>query len=284
MNNLSEFLKRNFHLFLFVILQILCIIMISKSVRYTSFALSNICQTIVSPINKAWYNVIRHFSLEKENEQLVLQNIELLNERDNAFIFQDDSVYTAYQQQDDSLKQKKMRLYDYSYANIVYKTTDKTHNYIIIDKGRAEGVTTDMAVLSANGVCGVVSDVTEHFASVISLLHPDARISAKLLPANQIGTVLWDGINARYAQLYDIPQHVPVSVGDTIVTSGFSNIFPNNVLVGIVSDVQDSGHSSFLTIKIRLATNFRNINTVYLIRNIYTSEMNELKSNFKDDE
>jgi rod shape-determining protein MreC len=257
--------------------------MISKSVRYTSFAISNICQTIVSPINEAWYNVVRHFSLEKENEQLVLQNIELLNERDNAFVIQDDSVYTAYQQED-SLGLKKMRLYDYSYANIVYKTTDKTHNYIIIDKGRAEGITTDMAVMSANGVCGVVSDVTEHFASVISILHPDARISAKLLPANQIGTVLWDGINARYAQLYDIPQHVPVDVGDTVITSGFSNIFPNNVLVGIVSDVEDSGHSSFLTIKIRLATNFSNINTVYLIRNIYTSEINELKSNFKDDE
>lgn len=278
MNNLSEFLKRNFHLFLFVILQILCIIMISKSIRYSSFALSRFCQTIVSPINQAWYNVIRHFSLSSENEQLVQQNISLLNERDNAFVFQDDSVYTAIQE--DSTKRTKMRLYDYSYANIVYKTTDKSHNYIIIDKGSDDGVTVDMAVLSANGVCGVVNDVTKHFASVLTMLHPDARISAKLLPANQIGTVLWDGISSKYAQLYDIPQHIPVNVGDTVITSGYSNIFPNNILVGIVSDVQETGHSSFLTIKIRLATNFNNINTVYLIRNIYTSEIDELKNNF----
>lgn len=279
MNNLSEFLKRNFHIFLFVILQIVCIIMISKSMKYTSFALHRVCQTIVAPINEAWYNVIRHFSLEAENEQLVQQNITLLNERDNAFTFKDDSVYTAAVR--DSNQLVKMRLYDYSYANIVYKTTEKTHNYIIIDKGRADGVTIDMAVLSAGGVCGVVSDVTEHFASIISLLHPDARISAKLLPSNQIGTVLWDGISARYAQLYDIPQHVPVSIGDTIVTSGYSNIFPKDILVGIVEDVHETGHSSFLTIKVRLATNFNNVNTVYLIRNIYTSEMDELKSNFK---
>lgn len=278
MNNLSEFLKRNFHLFLFVILQILCIIMISKSIRYSSFVLSRFCQTIVSPINQAWYNVIRHFSLNSENEQLVQQNIALLNERDNAFVFQDDSVYTAFQE--DSVKRNKMRLYDYSYANIVYKTTDKSHNYIIIDKGSDDGVTIDMAVLSANGVCGVVNDVTKHFASVLTMLHPDARISAKLLPANQIGTVLWDGISSKYAQLYDIPQHVPVNVGDTVITSGYSNIFPNNILVGIVSDVQETGHSSFLTIKLRLATNFNNINTVYLIRNIYTSEIDELKNNF----
>jgi len=279
MNNLSEFLKRNFHIFLFVILQIVCIIMISKSMKYTSFALHRVCQTIVAPINEAWYNVIRHFSLEAENEQLVQQNITLLNERDNAFTFKDDSIYTAAMR--DSNQLVKMRLYDYSYANIVYKTTEKTHNYIIIDKGRADGVTIDMAVLSAGGVCGVVSDVTEHFASIISLLHPDARISAKLLPSNQIGTVLWDGISARYAQLYDIPQHVPVSIGDTIVTSGYSNIFPKDILVGIVEDVHETGHSSFLTIKVRLATNFNNVNTVYLIRNIYTSEMDELKSNFK---
>lgn len=253
--------------------------MISKSMKYTSFALHRVCQTIVAPINEAWYNIIRHFSLEAENEQLVQQNITLLNERDNAFTFKDDSVYTAAVR--DSNQLVKMRLYDYSYANIVYKTTEKTHNYIIIDKGRADGVTIDMAVLSAGGVCGVVSDVTEHFASIISLLHPDARISAKLLPSNQIGTVLWDGISARYAQLYDIPQHVPVSIGDTIVTSGYSNIFPKDILVGIVEDVHETGHSSFLTIKVRLATNFNNVNTVYLIRNIYTSEMDELKSNFK---
>ncbi len=281
MNNLSEFLKRNFHIFLFVILQIVCIIMISKSMKYASFALDRICQAIVAPVNEAWYNVIRHFSLEAENQQLVQQNITLLNERDNVFTFKDDSVYTATEC--DSNQRVKMRLYDYSYANIVYKTTDKTHNYIIIDKGRVDGITNDMAVLSAGGVCGVVSDVTEHFASIISLLHPDARISAKLLPSNQIGTVLWDGINAKYAQLYDIPQHVPVSVGDSIVTSGYSNIFPKDILVGIVEDVHETGHSSFLTIKVRLATNFNNVNTVYLIRNIYTSEIDELKSNFKDE-
>ena len=281
MNNLSEFLKRNFHIFLFVILQIVCIIMISKSMKYTSFALDRVCQTIVSPINEAWYNVIRHFAFKAENEQLVQQNISLLNERDNVYTFKDDSVYTAVET--DTNGRVKMRLYEYSYANIIYKSTDKTHNYIVIDKGNADGITNDMAVLSANGVCGVVNEVTEHFASIISLLHPDARISAKLLPSNQIGTVLWDGISPRYAQLYDIPQHVPVSVGDSIVTSGFSNIFPKDILVGVVSDVNETGHSSFLQIKIRLATDFNNVNTVYLIRNLYASEIDELKDNFKDE-
>lgn len=255
--------------------------MISKSLKYTSFALDRACQTLVSPINEAWYNVIRHFSFKAENEQLVQQNISLMNERNNAFTFKDDSVYTAVEK--DSNGRVKMRMYDYSCANIIYKTTDKTHNYIIVDKGRADGVTNDMAVLSAGGVCGVVNEVTEHFASIISLLHPDARISAKLLPANQIGTVLWDGISAKYAQLYDIPQHVPVSVGDTIVTSGFSNIFPKDILVGVVADVRETGHSSFLQIKVRLATNFSNVNTVYLIRNLYASEIDELKQNFKNE-
>lgn len=282
MNNLSEFLKRNFHIFLFVILQIGCIIMITSSVKYTSFVVSNICQSIVSPINDKWQKVIRHFSLETENEQLVQQNIKLLNERDNAFIFKDDSLYSKIQE--DTAKKEKIRLYDYSSANIVYKTTDKTHNYIIIDKGRQDSITRDMAVLSAGGVLGVVNDVTEHFASIISLLHPDARISAKIVSANQIGTLLWDGINPRYAQLYDIPQHVPVKVGDSIVTSGYSNIFPKDILVGIVADVKENNHSSFLNIKVKLATNFNNVNKVYLIRNIYTNEMDELKSNFKEDE
>jgi len=284
MDNLSEFLKRNFHLFLFVILQILCIIMMTQHVKYTSFGVSRICQRVVSPINKAWYNVLRHFSLNYENEQLVQQNIKLLDERDNVFVVQDDSLYTAFSEEDTVKHQKRMRLYDYSYANIVYKTTDKTHNIIIIDKGAADSVTIDMAVLSANGVCGVVSDVTEHFSSVIILLHPDARISSKLLPANIYGTVLWDGISPHYAQLTDIPQHTPVEVGDTIVTSGYSNIFPKDIMVGTVAKVEESGHSSFLNIKVKLATNFKNINTVYLVRNMYATEINKLKANAENHE
>lgn len=281
MNNLSEFLKRNFHIFLFVILQIVSFVMITKSVKYTHFVVANVCQSIVSPINEGWYQVLRHFSLNDENQRLVQQNISLLRERDNAFVVKDDSLYT--QMQEDTAKRTKVRLYDYSTANIVYKTTDKVHNYIIIDKGKEDGIRVDMAVLSANGVLGVVNDVTAHFASVLSLLHPDARISAKIQSVNQIGTLIWNGKDARYAQLLDIPQHIPVKVGDTIVTSGCSDIFPKDILIGVVCKAQPSPHSSFLDINVKLATNFNNVNTVYLISNLYTDEINNLKSNFKDE-
>ncbi len=281
MNNLSEFFKKNFHIFLFVILQIVSFIMITKSVKYTQFVVANVCQTIVSPINEGWYQVVRHFSLNYENQQLVQQNIALLNEQDNAFVVKDDSLYT--QMQEDTAKRTKVRMYDYSMANIVYKTTDKIHNYIIIDKGKNDGIAVDMAVLSANGVVGVVNDVTAHYASVLSLLHPDASVSAKIQSVNQIGTLIWDGKNARYAQLKDIPQHIPVEVGDTIVTSGYSDIFPKDILIGVVSKVGMVPHSSFLEINVKLATNFNNVNTVYLIRDIYSDEINKLKDNFKDE-
>lgn len=281
MDNLSEFLKRNFHFFVFVILQVLCIIMISKSMRYTSFVLANVCRTVVSPINEGWNKVLRHFDLEEENKALIAQNIKLLGQQDNAYIFKYDSLYSAIHE--DTTTKKKIILYEYSAANVVYKTTDKTHNYIMIDKGRVDGITIDMAVLSANGVVGVVNDLTDHFAAVIPMLHPDSRISAKIIPANQIGTILWDGRNALYAQLHDIPQHVEVKVGDSIVTSGFSNIFPKDILVGTVATVKESKNSSFLDIQVKLATNFNNVNTVYLIRNLFTNETDSLKQNFKNE-
>lgn len=280
MDNLSEFIKRNFHFFLFAILQVLCFIMISQSIKYTGFGLAHVCQTVTSPINQSWSKVLRHFTLEYENSQLVQQNIDLLTQLDNTYIFKDDSTYCATQE--DTARKKKVKLYDYSTANIVYKTTDKTHNYIMIDKGRADGITVDMAVLSANGgVLGVVNDVTSNFAAVIPMLHPDSRVSAKLIPADQIGTVLWDGKSPHFAQLHDIPQHVEVKVGDSIVTSGFSNIFPKDLLVGTVSKVHESENSSFLDIQVKLATNFKNVNKVYLIRNIYTKELDSLQNNFK---
>lgn len=281
MDNLSEFIKRNFHFFLFVILQVLCFIMISRSVKYTGFALARACQTITSPINQGWSKVLRHFTLESENSQLVQQNIDLLTQLDNTYIFKDDSTYCAIQE--DTARKTKVKLYDYTAANIVYKTTDKTHNYIMIDKGHSDGIRVDMAVLSANGVLGVVNDVTTHFAAVIPMLHPDSRISAKLIPANQIGTVLWDGRNPQFAQLHDIPQHVEVKVGDSIVTSGFSNIFPKDILIGTVAKVREMSNSSFLDIQVKLATNFNNVNKVYLINNIYTEELDSLRNNFKNE-
>jgi len=131
---------------------------------------------------------------------------------------------------------------------------------------------------------GVVSDVSKHFATIISLLHPDCQISAKVHPANQLGTITWRYGDPQSVYLEDIPEHLNINEGDSVLTSGYSNIFPSGILIGTISEKSKNPTANFLTLKVALATDFNHINTVFVVRNLYREELETLKSNMKEDE
>lgn len=282
MNNLIEFFKKNFHYFLFAILLVLSFVMMGKSMAYSKYKFAKLCQNTIGPIQKNWAEMMHRFSLGEENDHLTQQNIELMREHDNMFVWKEDTTLTMMSNTD-SLHPKSMRLYDYTYAHVIFKTTDQAFNYLIIDKGSEDGISRDMAVTCPQGVVGVVSDVSEHFSSIIPILHPDLRISATVSPINQVGTVVWEGNNPQVAYLENIPQHLEINIGDSVLTSGFSNIFPKGLLIGTVKEVATGKNASFLTIKVKLAADFNRLNTVYLIENLYKSEIDNLKANFKNE-
>ncbi len=282
MNNLIEFFKKNFHYFLLAVLLVVSLVMMGKSMAYSKYKFARGCQNVVGPIQKSWSEMIHRFRLGKENDALTQQNIALMRERDNLFIQKEDTTLTMMSVAD-SLHPKRTRLYDYTYAHVIFKTTDQAFNYLIIDKGSGDGICRDMAVTCPQGVVGVVSDVSERFASIIPILHPDSRISATVSPINQVGTVVWEGTDPQVAFLENIPQHLEISVGDSVLTSGFSNIFPKGLLIGTVKEVSVGKNASFLTIKVRLAADFNKLHTVYLIENLYKSEIDSLKANFKNE-
>lgn len=282
MNNLIEFFKNNFHYFLLSVLLVLSLLMMGKSMSYDRYVLARITQSITGPIQKSWSEMWYKLSLSKENEELVQQNIRLMREQSNMFIVKNDSLFSQMSETD-SLHPQKKRLYDYSYAHVIFKTTDQAFNYIIIDKGSKDGVMRDMAVTSPKGVVGVVGDVSDNFSSVISILHPDSRISALVSSINQVGTVVWEGADPCVAYLENIPQHLDINIGDSVLTSGYSNIFPQGMLIGTVKEVTTGKNASFLTIKVKLATDFNRLNTVYLVENLYKPEIDSLKANFKNE-
>jgi len=284
MNTLREFLKKYFHVVVLLILMVTSIVMIYNSMNYQRFVLSTSMQSITGPIQKKWNKVIRHFQLAEENEYLVNQNLQFLRKNENVYIFNNDTIYSKTSQDTNAYgKMVVKRMYDFMSANVIYLTTKNTHNMIIIDKGSKNGITNDMAVLSPQGVVGVVKDVSDHFSSIIPLLNPNSRISAKIMPINQIGTVVWEDNDPEMGFLIDIPQHLTVNIGDSIFTSGFSNVFPANILIGTVVKKMDNAKNTFLTIKVKFATNFNHLNTVYLVSNIYKSEIDSLKKNFRNE-
>lgn len=282
MNNLFEFFKRAFHIIILAVLLILSIVMLGNSLSFTEYRLARVVQSIVGPIQKSSAGMIHRLQLGPENESLVKQNIDLLRQLDNVYLEKDDTVLTEMSKTD-SLNRKTVRLYDYSHAHVIFRTTDKAFNYLIIDKGVNDHVVRDMAVLSPEGVAGVVTDVSSNFATVRPIIHPESRISAVVQPAKQNGTVFWSDNDPRVACLDDIPQHSEINIGDSVYTNGFSNIFPAGLLIGTVKEVKVGNNASFLTIKINLATHYSDIYTVYLIENLFKPEIDSLKANFKDE-
>jgi rod shape-determining protein MreC len=278
MNSLKELLKRHLHLLIFLMLTLFSFILIYKNNHYQHFIISKAILQITGPVQQSANFFYKHFHYKNENEYLVLQNLDLLKEKDNMFILSDDSI-PHFSKEDKG----KRRMYELSTSHVVYNTINKTHNYIIIDKGSKEGVVPDMAVLSPNGVAGVVSNVSDNYSTVISILNPNLQISAKIIPINQIGTVVWLDNDPTIAQVIAIPQHLMVAVGDSVVTSGYSDVFPRDLLIGTVVEKYDNPNNTFLTIKIRLATDFRNLSSLYLISNLFKPELDSLKSKFKNE-
>jgi rod shape-determining protein MreC len=149
-------------------------------------------------------------------------------------------------------------------------------NYITLNKGRNDGIRVEMTVISAQGVVGIVKAVSDHFSVVMPLLNKWAQISCKIKvktktqidsigAVKDIGSLKWDGVDYRYASMLQVPKHVNVHKGDTIVTSGYSDFFPEGVLVGTVDGFESGSDDNYYNIKVRLSVNFKTVTYVKVL-------------------
>lgn len=173
-------------------------------------------------------------------------------------------------------------LHDVQYHYIVAKVTNNSihqkNNYITIDKGRNHGVQKGMGVIAAKGIVGIVLNVSDHFATIQSLLHSESRISAALGESHAFGSLVWgDSFDSRFASLQDIPNHVKVQEGELIYTSGYS-LFPPGLLIGKVTEAGGGGENSFLDIKVELSTPFHNLQQVYVVEDVFSDEKEALET------
>ena len=166
--------------------------------------------------------------------------------------------------------------YDYTEARVIKNSWSQQNNYIIIGKGRSHGIEPDMAVISPQGIVGVVVSTTKNFATVMPVLHSDSRNSVKVKRTGISGSLVWDGKDFRYAQVLDVPTTHQFNDGDTIVTSGLANDFPEGVPVGYVESAETLKGSGFYKVRIRLATDFNKLDHVYVINNKFRKEQQEL--------
>ena len=257
---------------IFILLEILAFSLIVQHNNYQRTVFSGYAASFFGTMSSAVNGIKGYVGLRKVNDKLIAENTDLKNQLEElkrmAQTSQEDSLWTDTGTTDVN--------YIYKTAEMINSSFNKTKNYIIIDKGSKEGIAPEMAVCSSEGVIGIVQNVSKHYAKVLPLINTKLRVSAKVKKNGYYGSLQWDGNDYRYSYLNDIPFHVNVEQGDTIVTSGFSSIFPEGELIGYVESVNKET-ANFLSLKVKLATDFKKISEIYIIADIRKQEKQELE-------
>lgn len=219
-----------------------------------------------------------YLSLGAVNDSLARENANLKEQLKTAFYNDSIEQKTVV---DTTLKQQ----YTYIVAQVVNNSIHQKDNTITINRGRRHGITKGMGVLSPSGVVGIVRDVSAHYATIQSILHTDTRISASIAESNSFGSLVWgeDNFDPQIATLRDIPNHVIIKRGQRVVTSGFS-LFPPGIPIGKIIITGAKGGESFLDIKVKLATDFSTLRHVYVVKNHFAMEQQQLEAQSKKDE
>ena len=161
-------------------------------------------------------------------------------------------------------------------AKIIRNSFTQSRNILLIDKGSADGIITEMGVIGPQGIIGIVNQTSQSYASVLSILYQDLKINAKFQHSNVFGSLYWDGERPNKMQLADISVINPVKVGDTIVTGGMSSYFPEGIRIGRVSEVKQPKNGGYYNISVDLFNNMTDLDYVYVIGNKNRDEINEL--------
>lgn len=270
MRNLIRFIDKYSFFFLFLLFEVLSFYLLIQNNRFQGSSFLNSTNAITGSIYSKYSSWTDYLNLTVVNQELAEENKRLREKQLNAFnkVF-GENVYIK-----DTLYQRQ---YHYSKAKIINNSIHKQNNYLTLDKGTNNGVEVGMGVIGPNGVVGVVKHVSKHYASVLSLLHSRAKISTKLKKTNYFGSLQWDGKDYREGILKDIPNHVSLSVGDSVVTSGYSSTFPESLFVGTIIKIDKPEGENFYDLRVKFSNDFKNLSYVYIVKNNLKLEKEKLE-------
>ncbi|MDE7451996.1 MAG: rod shape-determining protein MreC, partial [Paramuribaculum sp.] len=275
MRNLINFFFRYSAWILFIIYVVASCFLLFRNNPYQQHVYLTSANTVSAGVYSASASLTAYFNLKDINEDLQRRNadleLELLNMR---------GTLAAYKEKDyDNTVKPDTTLARYSYviAHVINNSVNKSHNYITLNKGELDGVKPEMGVVDQNGIVGIVNLTGPHSARVISLLNPNLRLSCKVKGHNHVGSLVWEGGDYTSAILEELPKHAEFEEGDTIITSGYSTVFPEGVPVGVVTKGMRDHDENFYTLKVRLFTDFSTLSTVRIIGDSMKEEIDSLE-------
>ena len=272
MNNLLHFFIKHSAWFIFAIYVILSLVLLFRDNPYQQSVYLTSANSVSAAVYKAFNSVTSYFhlrdineSLQERNAALEMELIELRNQMGEMAL-----------NLPDSMQQPALKQYTFVMAQVISNSIAQPNNYITINRGYMDGVSPEMGVIDQNGVVGIVNVAGPHAARVISLLNPHMRLSCKLQRSGFYGSLVWDGKSPRYAVLEELPKHITYNKGDTIVTSGYSAVFPEGIIVGTIEGLAHGTSDSFLSLRIKLSTNFSQLSSVRVITNSMKEQIDAL--------
>jgi rod shape-determining protein MreC len=263
MRNLLNFVLKYGHWFLFLLLEIASFLLLFRFNHFQGSVGFTSSNRVMGRIYAVSAEVSSFFQLNSANTQLTHRNLELQIE--NQLLREALSQRSNNEALDRIVASSPDKDYTIIPATIINNSLNRPDNYITLDKGSADGVTPEMGVVNGNGIVGIIYLTSEHYSLAISLLNSKSSLSCKFKNNEYFGYLKWRGTDARFAYLEDVPRHALFQKGDTIVTSGYSAVFPKGLMVGRVDSIADSKDGLSYLLRIQLATDFACLDDALII-------------------
>lgn len=272
MQKLILFIKRVYVPLLFIIFEIVALRYYAHSSSYAEARLLTTSNRIVGGVYGAISGIGDYFGLRRENRLLLDEVARLNNELTR---YRENEAYQLL----DSLGSEIETKYTYMTARVIRNSVGRMRNFITLNKGLRDGVETDMAVLTPSGaMVGYVISCSERYAVCISILNVDFNASGKLAGDGHSGSIYWDGKSTEKVQMHELSKYAAVEVGDTVVSTGYSHFFPEDVAIGYVTSVSADQTTSSYDLELRLAADMTRLNDVVLIKNVDLYELEALEA------
>lgn len=277
MYRLYELLYK-FRVFIFFLfLETLCFLLIVRNNKYHSAAFFNSSNAFSGAVYSFTSAVGDYFVLRTQNDNLVQENAELRKELHTAQELNEKKFLAE-------LSTTFLDQFDYLPAKVINNSIANLENHITLNIGSKDGVEPGMGVFGTSGAVGKVTAVSEHYSTVMSLLHINCKISSQLDSSKTLGTTTWNGKNFKIGSLMHVPRHIKLNENELIVTSGYNSVFPEGIKIGTIKSIITPKHESFHEVEIDLSTDFSNLYYVYIAKGKRINERKKLEESFSNNQ
>jgi rod shape-determining protein MreC len=281
MRNIILLLRRFSVLIFFLLLQALSLWMLTRYSRSHQARYMELSYEATGRINKKYSGLLNYFSLGENNRYLAEENARLRNMLASNFTVIDTSVVLHRDTARLDTTGMVVRKFIWRPARVINNSVAGQNNYITLERGRLQGIQPDMAVVGPSGIVGIVTDVSDNMAIVMSLLHRKSQVSVMLKNSGITGIVEWDGKNPQLLQLKGIPKSTKLAKGDTVLTSNISLNYPAGQMVGTVAIVEvEKGGNNYL-LQIKPGSNFFSLQYVNVVENTLLKEQQEIEQRIR---